>query len=208
MELWRSTVQKQELDILIADENPVGICLQDTRLTTDTEKFLQFNGYTTYFKSIGPYASGVALYIKKTVPQSQVTMTTNLQALAVRVTLKGKTYVITSIYVPPSTVPTISDFDSFITNLKSSSYILNGDINAHSPYWGAKTTCPRGKVIEPIIEKHHLIPINTQDDTFFSRAHNSYSLVDLTLAHPSIFFLIFNIKFYQIYTQVTTTPLS
>ena len=179
--------KKQEVEILIANEKPVAICLQDTRLTADTEKYLSFDGYTPYFNSIGPYASGVALYVKKTVPQSAVTLTTNLQALAVRVTLKGKMYVLTSIYVPPSTVPLVSDFDSFIANLKSSSYILNGDINAHSPYWGAKTTCPRGKVIEPIIEKHNLIPINTQDDTFWSRAHDSYSLVDLTLAHPSIF---------------------
>ena len=179
--------KKQEVDILISDENPLAICLQDTRLTEETEKFLEFNGYKSYFKSIRSTASGVALYVKKTVPQSPVILNTNLQAVAVRVTMKGKSYVLTSVYVPPSSVPTVSEFDSFITSLKSSSYILNGDLNAHSPYWGSRTTCPRGKVVEPIIEKHHLIPINTQDDTFFSRAHESYSLIDLTLAHPSIF---------------------
>ena len=179
--------KEEEIEKLIHSHNPVAVCLQDTRLTTESEKKLEFEGYKPYFKSISPYASGVALYVKKTVPQSEVIMTTNLQALAVRVTLKGKTYVLTSIYVPPSTVPSISDFDSFITNLKSSSYLLNGDINAHSPYWGAKTTCPRGRVVEPIIEKHNLIPINIKDHTFWSRAHNSFSLVDLTLAHPSIY---------------------
>ena len=161
--------KQEEVENLISSHNPVAICLQDTRLTAESEKKLEFEGYKSYFKSISSYASGVALYVKKTVPQSEVIMTTNLQALAVRATLKGKTYILTSIYIPPSTVPSISDFDSFISNLKSSSYILNGDINAHSPYWGAKTTCPRGKVVEPVIEKHNLIPINIKDYTFWSR---------------------------------------
>ena len=163
--------KQEEVENLISSHNPVAICLQDTRLTAESEKKLEFEGYKSYFKSISSYASGVALYVKKTVPQSEVIMTTNLQALAVRATLKGKTYILTSIYIPPSTVPSISDFDSFISNLKSTSYILNGDINAHSPYWGAKTTCPRGKVVEPVIEKHNLIPINI---------NNGYSKVHLT----------------------------
>ena len=31
--------KKQEVDILISDENPLAICLQDTRLTEETENF-------------------------------------------------------------------------------------------------------------------------------------------------------------------------
>ena len=101
--------------------------------------------------------------------------------------MKGKTYVLTSIYVPPSFVPSVSDFDSFIHQLNSSAYFLNGDINAHSPYWGATRTCKRGEVTEKVIDRYSLIPINVSDKTFWSRAHNTFSLVDLTLAHPSIF---------------------
>ena len=133
--------KKQELDILIKDQNPIAICLQDTRLTKESEELYRIHGYTPYFKSVNTAASGVAIYVKNTIPQSQVTILTNLQALAVRITMNGKTYIITSIYIPPSTVPTINDFDSFISQLKSNSYLLNGDFNAHSIFWGSSRTC-------------------------------------------------------------------
>ena len=179
--------KKQELDILIAEQNPVAICLQDTRLTKESEDKYKITGYTPYFKSIDTSASGVAIYIKNTIPQSRVTIVTNLQALAVRATMKGKTYIVTSIYIPPSSIPSFQDFDSFISQLKSNSYFLNGDLNAHSIFWGATRTCPRGRVAEQVLDKHNLIPINTTHTTFLSRAHGTYSLVDLTLAHPSIY---------------------
>ena len=179
--------KKHELDILIAEKNPVAICLQDTRLNEVDEDYFKISGYTAYFNSFGTSPSGVAIYVKNSIPQSPVKIITNLQALAVRVTMKGKAYVITSIYIPPSTVPTVQDFDTFISQLKSSSYLLNGDLNAHSLLWGASSTCARGKVTEQILNKYHLIPVNISHNTFLSRAYGTYSLVDLTLAHPSIY---------------------
>ena len=179
--------KKQEVDLLISEHNPAAVCLQDTRLTEDREDSYRFPGYKPYFKSIGSHASGVVILVKKSIPQSQVILSTNLQALAVRVTMKGKTYVLTSLYIPPSTVPTITDFDSLIHQLDSRSYLLNGDWNAHSPLWGATKTCPRGDVAEDVLSKYDVIPINITDKTFWSRAHNTYSLVDLTFAHASIF---------------------
>ena len=179
--------KKQEVDILIAKHNPAVVCLQDTRLTSDRESFYKFPGYTPYFKSIGSNASGVAILVKNTIPQSQISISTNLQALAVRVTMKGKTYVITSLYIPPSSIPTISDLDSFISQLDSRAYLLNGDLNAHSPLWGANKTCPRGDLVEEVLNKYDVIPINISDKTFWSRAHNTYSLVDLSIAHASVF---------------------
>ena len=179
--------KKQEVDILISKYNPAVVCLQDTRLTKVREDLYKFPGYKPYFESIGPHASGVAILVKKSIPQSPVTLLTNLQALAVRVTMKGKTYVLTSLYIPPSSVPTISDFDSLIHQLDSRSYLLNGDWNAHSPLWGARKTCDRGDVAEEVLNKYDVIPINISDKTFWSRAYNTYSLVDLSFAHASIF---------------------
>ena len=82
--------KKQEVDLLISEYNPVAICLQDTRLTVEREKNYNFTGYTPYFESVNSSASGVAIYVKNTVPQSRVLLTSNLQALAVRATMKGK----------------------------------------------------------------------------------------------------------------------
>ena len=156
--------KKQEVDILISDHDPIAFCLQDTRLTEAREKFYEFKGYKSYFKSIGPRASGVALYIKKNIPQSQVALTSNLQVVAARATLKGKTYIFSSIYVPPSTQPTVAEFDRLLFQFKNP-YLLNGDYNAHSPYWNALTTSPRGAVMEEVIDKHHLLPLNPSSTT-------------------------------------------
>ena len=178
--------KKQEVDKLIFELDPIAFCLQDTRLSQAREKFYTFKNYTSYFKSVGPYASGVALYIKTGILQSEVELATPLQAVAARATMKGKTYILASIYVPPSTQPTASDFDHLISHFKYP-YLLNGDFNAHSPYWNASFTSARGGTIESVIDKHHLIPLNTIDKTHWNRAHNTYSLVDLSLAHPAIF---------------------
>ena len=177
--------KKQEVDKLISELDPVAFCLQDTRLTQTREQFYNFKNYTSYFKSVGSYASGVALYIKSSIHQSKVELTTTLQAVAARATMKGKTYILSSIYVPPSSNPTSSDFDQLISNFKHP-YLLNGDFNAHSPYWDAAYTSPRGETLETIIDKHNLIPLNTIDKTHWNRAHNTYSLVDLSLSHPAI----------------------
>ena len=41
--------------------------------------------------------------------------------------------------------------------------------------------------MEQVIDKHHLIPLNITENTHWNRAHNTYSLVDLSLSHPAIF---------------------
>ena len=165
--------------------NPVAILLQDTRLTKERQADYKFEGYTPYFKSIDSRASGVAIFVKNSIPQSEIEITTNLQAVAVRTTINGKKYVLTSVYVPPSTKPSLKDFDHFISKL-GSSYILNGDFNAHSPLWKSNRICHLGKIIEKLMETRHIIPLNTTVNTFWSRAHNTFSLIDLTLAHPNI----------------------
>ena len=178
--------KKQEVDKLIGDLDPFGFCLQDTRLTKAREKFYQFAGYQSYFKSIGPTASGVALYIKKNIPQSEVIIRSNLQVVAARATLKGKTYILSSLYVPPSTQPTVADFDHLFTQFQLP-YLLNCDSNAHSSYWNSPHTTPRGRTFEEVIDKHHLLPLNITQMTHWNRAHNTYSLIDLSLSHPAIF---------------------
>ena len=179
--------KKQEVEKLIVEFDPVAFCLQDTRLTEASQKFYEFKNYKAYFKSIGPYASGVALYIKKNIPQSPVILRSNLQVVAARATMKGKTYILSSIYVPPSTQPTVADFDQLLVKFDKP-YLLNGDYNAHSPYWNATfTSRGRGDTMEAVIDKHHLLPLNITEKTHWNRAHNTYSLVDLSLSHPAIF---------------------
>ena len=57
---------------------------------------------------------GVGILVKNSVLKSAVTLNTNLQAIAANVTIRGKAYTVCSIYVPPSSNPTKTDFDNII----------------------------------------------------------------------------------------------
>ena len=57
----------------------------------------------------------------------------------------------------------------------------------HIALLGANKTCPRGDLVEEVLNKYDVIPINISDKTFWSRTHNTYSLVDLSIAHASVF---------------------
>ena len=93
----------QELDILRTHFNPIAFCIQDTRLTKDIEKFYHMTGYKPYFHSINNRASGVLIYVRNDIPQSEIPLASPLQAVAVRVTVGGKTYIhlYTSHLLPP-----------------------------------------------------------------------------------------------------------
>merc|ERR1711963_1307728 len=101
-------------------------------------------GYKPYFHSINNRASGVLIYVRNDIPQSEIPLASPLQAVAVRVTVGGKTYILTSIYIPPSSTPTIADFNSIISKFRTR-YLINGDLNAHSVLLGSQHTCERGR---------------------------------------------------------------
>ena len=143
------------------------------------------SGYKPYFHSINNRASGVVIYVRNDIPQSEIPLASPLQAVAVRVTVGRKTYILTSIYIPPSTTPTIAEFNSIISKFRTR-YLINGDLNAHSVLLGSQFTCERGRVAEELLNRHSLVPLNTTAKTHWNRAHNTYSLVDHTLAHPAI----------------------
>ena len=74
-----------------------------------------------------------------------------------------------------------------IINQLSSPYILCGDFNGHSTLWSSENTNRRGAILEEVINDYNLIPLNTVDHTRYDVAHNTSSLIDLTLVQPSIY---------------------
>ena len=95
---------RQELDMLVQKYNPYIICLQETLIKGDNK--LSFKYYKNYDKAgtidaEGRYHGGVAVLVKESIPQSDIKLTTNLQAIAARVTLNSPV-TICSIYIPPS----------------------------------------------------------------------------------------------------------
>ena len=91
-----------EILILMSLFSPSVICLQETFLKqSDNVNFRDFNMFN-YICPDGQRASGgTSILVKSSVPHSQFHLNTNLQAVAVIVTLSKKV-TICSIYLPPN----------------------------------------------------------------------------------------------------------
>ena len=72
-------------------------------------------------------------------------------------------------------------------NSFSSRYLILGDFNGHSHLWGANQENERGKIVEKLIDRHNLILLNDSVHTRFDTYHQTSSLLDLSLCHPSIY---------------------
>ena len=91
-----------------------------------------------------------------------------------------------SVYVPPSETLNELAFDRMINSF-SSRYLILGDFNGHSHLWGANQENERGKIVEKLIDRHNLILLNDFVHTRFDTYHQTSSLLDLSLCHPSIY---------------------
>ena len=130
---------------------------------------------------------GVCILVKDKFIHSQVQFQADLQAVAVCIiTINNKTYTVASVYVPPSGTLNELAFDRMINSF-SSRYLILGDFNGHSHLWGANQENERGKNVEKLIDRHNLILLNDSVHTRFDTYHQTSSLLDLSLCHPSIY---------------------
>ena len=145
-----------------------------------------FKHYSAYYKNSINGHGGVCILVKNNFIHSQVQFQADLQALAVCITINKKTYTVASVYVPPSETLNELAFDRMINSF-SSRYLILGDFNGHSHLWGANQENERGKIVEKLIDRHNLILLNDSVHTRFDTYHQTSSLLDLSLCHPSIY---------------------
>ena len=94
-------VNFNELSLLIQNHNPVALCLQETHLKdTDNSNIKNYTMYNHYAQA-DRASGGSSIAIHNNYIHSQIDLKTNLQAIAVRLTL-AKTITICSIYLPPN----------------------------------------------------------------------------------------------------------
>ncbi|KAK6178180.1 hypothetical protein SNE40_012990 [Patella caerulea] len=106
-----------EVQLLIQKHNPLAICLQETFLrNSDTLSFRHFVGYHHHSVGDGRAHGGVSIILNGDIPQSQITLNTPLQAVAVRVTLHIP-ITLCSVYLPPSLHLNPRDLDDLIAQL-------------------------------------------------------------------------------------------
>ena len=112
-----------------------------------------------------------------------------MQAVPVSITINNKTYTVASVYVPPNEAINELAFDRMINSF-SSHFLILGDFNGHSHLWGAYQENEREKVVEKLIDRHNLILLNDSVHTRFDTYHQTSSLLDLSLCHPSIYMYV------------------
>ena len=129
---------------------------------TDTDN-ITVRGFNLYHKcqeTENRASGGVSILVNKNIPQSIVTLNTNLQAVAVKVTAH-KTITLCSVYLPPRNHFNFNpkDLQSVIDQLPSP-FILMGDFNGHHTLWGCGDVNNRGQQLEDLILKNDLILLN------------------------------------------------
>ena len=175
---------REDIELLISKYSPAAICLQETLLTPHQTQ--TFKHYSAYYKSGINGHGGVCILVKNKFIHSQVQFQADLQALSVCITINNKRYTVASVYVPPSEAINELAFDRMIISV-SSRYLILGDFNGHSHWWGANQENERGKIVEKLIDRHNLILLNDSVHTRFNTYHQTSSLLDLSLCHPSIY---------------------
>ena len=154
------------------------MCLQETFLKdTDNITVRGFHLYHKFQETKNRASGGVSILVNENIPQSIITLNTNLQVVAVKVTAH-KTITLCSVYLLPR-----SHFHFNPKNLQDvidqlpSPFILMGfgDVNN------------RGQQLEDLILKNDLILFNDKSHTYFHSASGTFTSIDLTLSSQSGF---------------------
>ena len=173
----------EELSVLIAELNPSLICLQETFLKNNKLTYQGYQSYNYIHNSGSRASGGVSILIRNNIPQSEIPLDTNLQAVAVRATLH-RTFSICSIYIPPNEQLSETAIEKIINKLPKP-FILLGDFNSHNILWGSQKTDLKGNQMEKIINKNNLCLFNKKDPTHINLANGSQSAIDLSLCDPT-----------------------
>ena len=176
----------EELLLLLSLLRPSVFCLQETFLKpNDTFTLKSFNVYNHIHLDCLRASGGSSLLVHSTLPQRQIKLKTDLQAVAVSVTLE-KEITFCSVYIPPSYLLRSEQLTSLLQQLPSP-YMLVGDFNGHNVLWGCNDNDPRGELIEDFITKNDICLMNDKSNTYLDSGKGTFSSLDLSLCHPSLY---------------------
>ena len=176
-----------ELQLLITEQNPIIICLQETlKKSNDKTKKKNYEQYD-YIHDTGLRASGgVSILIRKNIPQSKINISTPLQAVAISATLH-KTTAICSIYIPPQDPINKEQLNNLINQLPKP-YIYWWKISIATTFCGeAGQRTKEVRPLKKIINNNNLCLHNRKAQTHLSSSSGTFSAIDLTLSDPATF---------------------
>ena len=135
MELSRPKSQLEETLLLLKDYEPTAFYLQETHLK-DSDDIRNYTAFHTFAANNERAAGGASIFVNNNAPYSYIPLNTNLQAVAVSITLH-RVITLCSIYILPSSRLPPKDLDGLVPHLPSP-FILLGDFNGHNILWGSK----------------------------------------------------------------------
>jgi len=175
--------KKDELLNIIATHRPSIVALQETKLRdTSTFRIPAFNIMRKDGHQNHSTHGGVALLTHSSIPCTRISLTTPLQAIAIKVHLHVL-MTVCCIYTSPSHTLTHALLQQLLAQLPAPVVIV-GDFNGHNTAWGCSTTNPRGTIMEEFALHNNLNILNNGAPTRIS--YNTESAIDLSLASPRL----------------------
>ena len=124
------------------------------------------------------------IIINKNIPHSEITLNTNMQAVAISATLH-KTITVCSVYIPPNEEPKELELNNLIEQLPRP-FIIMGTLIAIMRSGEVRKPTKKGKVIESLLNQHQLC-MYKKSKTYLHPATGTYSAIDLSICDPSLF---------------------
>lgn len=174
-----------ELKLLISNQDPTLICLQETHLRPQMRFNIRgFNCHRYDDTAADQRAKGgVAIFTKENLHAVPVTIQSELQVVAVQVTARVK-FTLCNIYLPTPDW-TSAQINNILAQLPRP-FLIVGDFNSHNPLWGSEKTDASGRRVEEIIDTSESVLLNNGDGTYLNSISNCPSHIDLSFCSPSL----------------------
>ncbi|GBN98558.1 RNA-directed DNA polymerase from mobile element jockey [Araneus ventricosus] len=173
--------KSSELKYIINKHHPACIAVQETYLKTDKHYIRNYKIFSKHHNR-DRASGGVAILAANYIPSMPLTLNTNLQAVAIRIQMQSLVTVC-SLYLPPNDRVSRTDLNNLISQLPSP-FIILGDLNGHSPFWGSTDANSRGLQIEQLLADHNLCLLNSDEKTHFHLPTRTFHSVNLPICSP------------------------
>lgn len=130
-------------------------------------------------------SGGVTILIKNNIYSKEIKLNTEVEAIAVKITLNNRSITICNIYLSNRYDINTASIEQIINQLPKPHIIL-GDFNRHNTLWGSYKVDKRGKTIEEILLNHDIVLLNDSSPTHFNSPNATNSAIDLTLCSSNI----------------------
>lgn len=148
--------------------------LVDILLVSETHftdrSFFRCPGYTVYDTRHpdGTAHAGSAIIVKSSIKhyESIKVQTNYLQSTCIVIEDETGPLSISAVYCPPRYRISEEDFIDFFSTLERR-FIVGGDYNAKSPFWGSRLTNPRGRTLLKVLQDKNFSHLSTTEFTYW-----------------------------------------